>query len=274
MNELKTKTENSKMKRFTDRKWFYPLIYFGLLIISMLPPITEIAYDPQETQDVIMHILMVSISPYQGWGWIFHVATLALVAMIAFRPQNTGRIAAAYFGINYLLIAVLQSKATTEKYGFALHTGALVAISLLGILWLVVAWRRKIVTSFRNVPRWRWFLLPFALLVFWSPISFDGSAVVANFDLRLLLTSPDYGLAYCFMTPVFVFLLILFYPEVDGFAFRVTAFNGFIYGLYNLIHWFNPDMIWMGVMHLPLLVISLVALLMPRLEDNRLSSFF
>ncbi|MCP5191404.1 MAG: hypothetical protein H6988_13590, partial [Pseudomonadales bacterium] len=79
-----------------------------------------------------------------------------------------------------------------------------------------------------------------------------------------LLTSPDYGLTYCFVTPLFLFLLILFYPTVDEFAFRVTAFNGLLYGIYNLSHWFNPELVMMGVMHLPLLVLSLVALLLPR----------
>lgn len=55
-------------------------------------------------------------------------------------------------------------------------------------------------------------------------------------------------------------------PQVDPFAFRVTAFNGLLYGLFNLTHWFSPDTRWMGVMHIALLVISLVALLMPVLE--------
>jgi hypothetical protein len=89
--------------------------------------------------------------------------------------------------------------------------------------------------------------------------------VVFNFNPLFLLTSPDYGLAYCFMTPVFLFLLILCYPNVDDFAFRVTAFNALLYGLFNLAHWFNPDLVVMGVMHLPLLLLALIALLMPRL---------
>jgi hypothetical protein len=84
-----------------------------------------------------------------------------------------------------------------------------------------------------------------------------------------LLTSPDYGLAYCFVTPVFLFLLILAYPHVDEFAFRVTAFNGLLYGLFNLSHWSDPDRIWMGVMHLPLLVTSLTALLMTHRPSAR-----
>lgn len=258
-----------KPKKLPQRKWFYPAVFALLVVISFLPPITQQPYDPRNTQDVIMHILMVSILPYQSWGWVFHVATLAVIALVALRPQVGGRVTAAYFGVNYLLIAALQTNAVTEKYGLAVHTGALVASGLLGLLWLWVAWRDRLQASFEDVPNWRWALLPLALLVFWSPISMEGNAVIPNFDLMLLLTSPDYGLTYCFMTPVFLFLLILFYPGVDRFAFRVTAFNGLLYGLLNLTHWFSPETRWMAVMHIPLLVIPLVALFMPRLGRNK-----
>jgi hypothetical protein len=256
-------------KRLSKRRWFYPVVYFVLILISMLPPITEIPYDPQDTQDVILQILMVSITPYQAWGWIFHVATLGLVVLIALQPQKAGRVVAAYFGINSLVIAGLQTNAVTEKYGYAIQTGALIAGGLIGVLWLIVAARGKIEATFKNVPRWRWFLIPFALLVFWSPISLQAGKVMPNFYPLLLLTSADYGLTYCFMTPVFLFFLILFYPNIDDFAYRVTAFNGLIYGVLNLTHWFNPDLIWMAVMHIPLLVIPLTALLLPWMERGK-----
>jgi hypothetical protein len=194
---------------------------------------------------------------------------LGVIALAILRPQVAGRVMAAYFGVNYLLIAALQTNAVTEAYGFAVQTGALVATALLGMLWLWVAWRDRLQASFEGIPVWRWSLLPLALLVFWSPLGLEGTRVVPNFDPLLLLTSPDYGLAYCFVTPVFLFLLILFYPRVDNFALRVTAFNGLIYGVYNLSHWFNPDMAWMGVLHIPLLIIPLVALFMPALERLR-----
>lgn len=254
------------MQTRSIRKWFYPLVYIGLIVISILPPITDTPYDPRDTQEVIQQILMVSITPYQAWGWVFHIATLALVLLVAFRPQIAGRLVAAYFGINYLIIAGLQTNAVTEKYGFAVQTGVLITASLIGIVWLIVAVRGGLEASFKNVPRWRWLLLPFALLVFWPPVSLEAGKVVPNFNPLLLLTSVDYRLTYCFMTPVFLFFLILFYPKVDGFAFRVTAFNGLIYGVFNLTHWFNPDLIWMGVMHIPLLVIPLAALLLPGFE--------
>jgi hypothetical protein len=255
-------------KNVTVRKWFYPVVYGLLVVISMLPPIAQVRYDPRDTQDVIMNILMVSTLPHRSWGWLFRVATCAIVVLAIVRPRVAGRVMAVYFGLNYLLIAALQTNAVTERYGFAVQTGALVATALLGVLWLWVAWRDELHASFKGVPTWRWVLLPLALLVFWSPIGQQGSRVVPDFDPLLLLTSPDYGLTYCFVTPVFLFLLILFYPKVNTSVFRATAFNGLLYGLYNLTHWFDPDRVWLGVLHIPLLVVSLVALFMPALDRD------
>jgi hypothetical protein len=257
------------MKALTHRRWFYPALYLLLILISLLPPITEIPYEPRDTPDVIQQILMISISPYRTWSWLLHVAMLGLIVLIAWRPHRIGRLVAAYFGVNYLLIAALQTNSQTETYGFAVQTGALIASALLGITWLTVAWRDGLSASFKDVPSWRWLLLPFALLAFWSPIALEGNSVIPNFNPSLLLTSPDYGLTYCFVTPVILFLLILFYPRVDTFAFRITAFNGLIYGLLNLTHWFNPNLIMMGVMHLPLLLISIVALRLTHLKRKR-----
>ncbi len=242
------------------RLWLYPGAYILLILIAFLPPIAEVPYDPRNTQDVIWHILAANARPYPAWGWVFHVATLSLIALAAWRPAWAGRAIPAYFGVNYWVIAAVQTHAVTEKYGFALHTGALVAEVLLGFLWLWVAWRGRLQVSFREVPNWRWLLAPLALLAFWTPVATGGNRIVPDFNPLLLLTSSDYGFAYCLMTPVFLFLLILFYPGVDPFAFHVTAFNGLLYGLFNLTHWASPDTMWMGVMHLPLQVMSIVAL--------------
>ena len=254
--------------KVASRKWFYPLIYFLLILISFWPPYTQKPYDPRNTSDVILSILKISIQPYAAWGWLLHVATLGIVILAIFKPDNTGRLMAAYFGINYLVIAIIQNRTVTENYGLAINIGALIAEVLLGVIWLWVAWKDRLQISFRRVPDWRWMLIPLALLVFWSPLAVEGTKVIPNFDPLLLLTSPDYGLTYCFMTPVFLTLLILSYAKVDGFVIRVTAFNALIYGILNLTHWFNPDLVWMGVMHLPLLITSLIALFLPQLTQK------
>jgi len=64
----------------------------------------------------------------------------------------------------------------------------------------------------------------------------------------------------------------MFYPKINLFAYRITAFNGLLYALFNLTHWFNPASRWMGVLHIPLLVLSIFALIQSRTpKANRVS---
>ena len=244
-------------------KWLYPAIYLLFLVINSLPVYAEKPYAPQDTQDVILNLLAVSIDPYTQLGPVSHIATLLILALIGVVGGRMGRILAAYMGLNYLIIGLVQAIGTTEKYGFVVHTGSLITSVLLGIAWIVAAVRGTLKPSYERVPPWRYLLLPLALLAFWAPYDSD---VQPAFDPALLITSPDYGLTFCLTTPVFLFLLILFYPKVDAFAYRITAFNGLLYGLINMTHLLNPQLRWMGILHLPLLVISLCALLLPRVS--------
>jgi hypothetical protein len=211
------------------QKWLFPFGCFGLIIISTLPLYMEVSFDPRDTQDVIFAIFMVSLQPYQHWGWVFHVATLLLVFSILWKPDQAGRVLAGYIGVNYTVIAAIQPYAVTIKYGFALLTGAMVGTALIGIVWLIAAIQNNLQVSLKNIPGWRYVLLPLALLVFWSPVKAVGSAILPNFDPRLLLISVDYGLTYCFVTPVFLVLLILFSTNSESFAFRISAFNALLY---------------------------------------------
>ncbi len=257
-----TTTKHNNSKR---RKWLYALLYLSLIIISMIPPYTEKPFAPQDTQDVIINLLMVATEPYQWLGQILHIGILLLVVLLFVYREKMGRVLAAFMGVNFLVIAFVQGMGHTEKYGFVVHTGSLIASALLGIAWIVAAIRGTLKSSFEGVPRWRYFLFPLALLVYWAPYN---DQVLPDFNPLRLLISPDCGLTFCFTTPVFLFLLILIYPRVDSFAYRATAFNGLLYGLFNMTHFFNPGFWWIGVMHIPLLILSLVALLLLRF-DNR-----
>jgi len=255
-------TDDSQTKE-KRRKWLYPVVYLLFVVISFLPLYTQKPYAPQDTQDVILNLLMVAVEPYKQLSPLFHIATLLIVALIAVFEEKMGRILAAYMGLDYLVIAFAQSMGMTEKYGFVIQTGSLITSILLGIAWIVVAVRGNLKPSYKGVSSLRYLLFPLALLAFWSPYN---SEVQPYFNPVLLITSPDYGLTFCFTTPVFLFLLVLFYPKVNAFAYRITAFNGLLYGLLNMTHFFNPQLRWMGILHLPLLVISLCALLLPRVS--------
>lgn len=257
----------------TQKKWFYPLMYFLSVLVAFLPLYTEKPYDSRQTSAVIFEILHQASLALPNWGWIFHVMTLVIIGINVWKPDWGGRAFALYFGLNYWVVAAMQTHALTPNYGFAIHTGALVISVLLGVVWFWIAWKGELHLALDAVPNWRWMFFPFALLVFWSPMRLEGNAVRADFNPLLLLTSPHYGFAFCFMTPMLLFLLILAYPAVNGFALRLTAFNGLLYGLFNLSYWAMPETRWLGVMHLPLLVLSVVALflahwrLQPRVQS-------
>ena len=136
----------------TQRKWFYILVYLLLVVIAFLPLYTEHPYDPRDTQQVIFEILKRAAVPYAAWGWVFRVLTLAVIGLAAWKPPVGGRAIAAYFGLNYLVIAAVQTHAEIPTYGLAVHTGALVADLLLGLLWLWVAWKDRLRISFSDAP--------------------------------------------------------------------------------------------------------------------------
>ena len=45
--------------------------------------------------------------------------------------------------------------------------------------------------------------------------------------------------------------------KVNIATYRITAIIGVIIGLYNMMNFFNPHTVFLGVVHLPLLIISL-----------------
>jgi hypothetical protein len=248
--------------------WKPILLFFGFLVLSMFPLITQKPYPPQDTSDVILNLLMASDVPYAALAPIFHIATLLLAGLILWQPGKWGRLMVGYIGVNYLILIVTCGMGNTEKYGFVAMTGALVLYAILGITWLTVAFRNRLQATLREPTILEWGLCLLALLAFWGPYTVVQGAVQPDLNPLLLITSPDYGLMFCFTTPVFLMGLILCYPSVPLFAFRITAINAFIYALFNLSHWFYPERWWMGVLHLPLLLISLYALLYPRIYST------
>ena len=102
-----------------------------------------------------------------------------------------------------------------------------------------------------------WFV-PESFLAFWFPLNEETMSPYFN---PLVLLTNEAGLTACMMIPVYLAVLTLFHPQVNFATMRVTAFAGLITALFNLLQWFvfNPQFWWMGVLHLPLLAISIYA---------------
>jgi len=253
-----------RLAKLSQKKMFYPTIFFIFLIFSFLPPITQEPYSPENTQQVIIQLLMVAIKPYEAFGIPFHIATIILVGWILLDSTASGRPLFIFMGVNFIIIALVQSFGTTELYGEVIHIGSLVTFILLGILWIWAGVTGGTEPLSTNIQWHHLFLLPFAVFSFWAPYQVKENVVLPDFNPALLLTSPDYGLTFCLTAPVFLYLLLILFPKINIPAYRITAFNGLLYALFNITHWFNPDTRWMGVLHLPLLVLSIATLIQSR----------
>lgn len=98
-----------------------------------------------------------------------------------------------------------------------------------------------------------------AALAFLYPV--DPVSLRPNFRLVSLSTNAA-GVTFCMMTPMYLTVLLLTYPEVNLVILRVTGLVGTIIGLYNLpLNFFFdfPRFWWNGILHIPLLLISLYA---------------
>jgi hypothetical protein len=81
-----------------------------------------------------------------------------------------------------------------------------------------------------------------------------------DFSPVRMLTNES-GLTYCMMTPVILAVMMLYHPTVNLAVLRVTSFVGMLLGVVNMVVWFvlMPSAWWMGMLHIPLLVISIYA---------------
>ena len=65
--------------------------------------------------------------------------------------------------------------------------------------------------------------------------------------------------SFCLMTPLFLTLMTLNLPQVSIVTYRITALIGVVMGVYNMGSFLNPHTVFLGILHIPLLSISLYA---------------
>ena len=248
-----------KLERITRKWWF-----FGLFVLMQfaIPPYASKGYNfPEDWGQVISHALSHAIV-YQHCEIypIFKVIPIILLVCIIVFRNKVARLFAVYVGISYALFAIGQSIAITEEYGVSICTINVVMFLIVAAFWV---WEGVVLQNDytpKKLPAWRYWVVPLAVLAFWGP---SGKGGRPDFNPVYLYTNGA-GPAFCMMTPDYVALLTLYWPKVNVPTLRVTSVVGFIIGLYNMYANFgiNPARRWWnGVLHIPLLVISLYGLI-------------
>jgi hypothetical protein len=249
------------LERIT-RKWWFFLLF--ILLQFAVPPYASKGYKfPDEWGLIISRALSRAvIYSYPGLFPVFKIIPIILLIGIIIFYNKLRRMFSIYVGFSYLLFAFGQSIAITEKYGVAVCTVNVIMFSIVAAFWI---WEAGVVRNDfrrRNLPVWRYWVVAPALLAFWFPLNWQ--TFQPDFNPLYLFTNVA-GVTFCMMTPVYVGLLTLYWPKVNVPALRVTSLVGVIIGFYNMLSNFvmRPGRLWWnGVLHLPLLVISLYGLIL------------
>ncbi|MHC4751384.1 MAG: hypothetical protein ACYTFW_16115, partial [Planctomycetota bacterium] len=195
--------QQGKAERITRRWWFFGLF---ILLQFVAPPYASKGYKfPQEWGDVTYHALGNAIvHSYSQLYPIFKVIPIILLIGIIIFRNKVARLFSIYVSISYVLFALGQSIAVTEKYGVAICTINIIMFLTVAAFWLWEAVVQQSDFTPRKLPVWRYWIVPLAILAFWAP-SYRGRP---DFNPVYLLTNST-GLAFCMMTPVYVGLLSL-----------------------------------------------------------------
>lgn len=229
------------------------------LLLFCAPPYLPGGYNLRQAGAVNAYILTHPIKPaFAPLYPLFKVLPLALFAAVFLLGNRARRAFSLYAVLVYTLLALAQS-ISIGAAGIGVCTSSLLLSVWTAVLWLYESRRPRNDFSAMRPPASRaWVFLP-ALLAFWEPA--NPITARPDFNPALLLTSGA-GLAFCMLTPAYLALLLYFHPRANAVLLQVTALIGCAYAFGNLYLAFilMPTMWWIGVLHFPLLILSLYAL--------------
>ena len=252
MNSSFSEWFQEKLEKLTKKWWFYLL----LILIYFIPSYASKGVNSKDIQLLISEVLSKPLIYTYPFLFIATKVIMIFFIIMIFRLGNKiSVIFSLYIGLLTIFVGVFQNMANTTQFGFSVITGNLIIIVIVGLFWILEVFANKNRFEKKNDSIMKWFILPFTLLAFWYPVN---STINPDFSIKYILTNESM-LTYCMITPVILTILIWFYPRVNLPTFRVTSFVGILFGIMNMLTWFvfNPSMGWMGVLHIPLFLISI-----------------
>jgi len=239
-----------KLASVSGKWWFFVILF---VLQCVLVPFASLNFDFENTSDIIFTTLGNAVQLKMGdYNIYFQILSLAmLIALIVFKDKLK-RAFTIYVAVSYIVFAFIQNIAFTEKYGLSVVTVNVVMFLFVGYVWIREAFEGKNSYSFANC-KWKYsWMVVLSLFAYLCPLASPG------FDFNpMLFFHKNSATAFCLMTPLFLTIMTLNIPRINIVTYRITAIIGVIIGLYNMLSFFNPNTINVGILHIPLLLISL-----------------
>lgn len=254
------------MERFekVSRKWWFFVILLSAQ--SILLPIVSRNFDPQNIPGIISATLGNAVQCHLGnLNILFQSLSVLMLVLLIVLKNKVRTLFNAYVAVSYIAFAFIQNIAVTEQYGFSVVTINFAMFLFVAYVWIREVFRPENEYDFKPF-QWKYvWMIIMALFAFYCPFNNHGELDwnLAHFFTRNTAT------AFCLTTPLFLTILTLNLPRVNIVTYRVTAIIGVIIGLYNMMNFFNPHTVYLGVVHLPLVSISLYcAILSYKVKSN------
>lgn len=250
------------IRKISSRWWFFIV----LLIIFFIPPLTEVSFDSSNTSSVIAEALrhpFIYISEIL-YG-IVKIIFLIILILLKFNKPIAEKAFNYFIPIVLIGIALFQNSSKTSTYGMTVLLGNLLLNLIVALFWVYQIFRNQENKIRKNIGSIKYLLIGLALLAFWFPVDITGK--YTNFTLIELLFNESM-VTFCMVIPVILVVAILFFTRINFITLKVTSFIGLLFGIVNMITWFIMDieMWWMGILHMPLLLISLYVFIVSRKE--------
>jgi len=263
---------SDKVLFLTTKWWFYAIV---LVLNFTIPPIATLNFSLQNWGDIISHTLRYSIS-VTSWTPIkipFQILFILLMLTLIISRGKFSRLFAGFITLNYTIITIGQNVAFTEKFGLSIVTINLLMFLLVALSWLAEMRKPKNSYTFSNWNIKYIWMVVLSLAAFWHPIDYAGIPSI-DVNPNYFLTGGS-SLTFCLTTPLLLTIMTLNLPNVNLLTYRISALIGTIIGIYNMMCFFMPYVFWIGVLHVPLLVISVYSLILSfRIENitNKLTT--
>lgn len=233
-------------------RWVFALVL--VLFVFGIPPIQDGApvggqHVPRLIQGVLMQPWSESIPALLP---LAKAALFAVAIIGVLGTQHFAKIVLAYYATILALIAVFQNVATLPE-GVTIILGNTVAELTVAVVCFAGLRHTSSTAALRRDRLW---LLPLMLLAALCPFALQGETVVAGGWTSVL--SNGAGVTYCMVTPVIAGVMALRPTAYSKTTHLAVGWLGTLFGLLNMLTWFviNPASWWMGVLHLPLMVIA------------------
>lgn len=246
-------------KNLGNRIWFKILLTLTLFI----PAYAEGTYDPQESANIITTVLKNPLSISIPWLLpIFKLLLLIALLLPTISRKYSRKLLLGYYSFILLIVGLFQNMSFTEEFGFVWLIGNTVIQFIVLAFCLYDVIKDKAIIEKDNLNKNRLCILPLMALAFLMPFGVQNDIIIPSFDLSVLYN--EVALTYCMITPVVLGVLILYSKGVYKPTLSIISYVGLLYGLLNMPTWFviDADSWWMGVLHLPLLILSLYGLIL------------